>query len=42
MGTLLAGQRQRAGLPTATKVDESEGEAAETRIRAWEKRNCSA
>lgn len=42
VGTLLAGQRQRAGLPTATKVDESEGEAAETRIRAWEKRNCSA
>ena len=42
VGTLLAGQRQRAGLPTATKVEESEGAAAETRIRAWEKRNCRA
>lgn len=42
VGTLLAGQRDRAGLPTATKVEESEGAAAETRIRAWEKRNCQA
>jgi hypothetical protein len=42
VGTLLAGQRQRAGLPTATKVEESEDAAAETRIRAWEKRNCNA
>ena len=42
VGTLLAGQRERAGLPTETNVDESEGTAAETRIRAWEKRNCKA
>ena len=42
IGTLLAGQRERAGLPTATKVEESEGAAAETRIKAWEKRNCRA
>ena len=42
VGTLLAGQRERAGLPTATKVEESEGAAAETRIQAWEKRNCRA
>lgn len=42
VGTLLAGQRQRAGLPTATKVEESEGVAAETRTKAWEKRNCQA
>lgn len=42
VGTLLAGQRERAGLPTATKVEESEGAAAETRIRAWENRNCQA
>jgi hypothetical protein len=42
VGTLLAGQRERAGLPTATKVEESEGDAAETRIQAWEKRNCKA
>lgn len=42
IGTLLAGQRQRAGLPTAKKVEESEGAAAETRIKAWEKRNCQA
>ena len=41
VATLLAGQRQRAGLASAT-VDESEGSAAETRIRAWEKRNCEA
>lgn len=42
VGTLLAGQRERAGLPAATKVEESEGAAAETRIQAWEKRNCQA
>ena len=42
VGTLIAGQRQRAGLPTATKVEESQGAAAETRIKAWEKRNCQA
>ncbi len=42
VGTLLAGQRKRAGLPTATKVEESEGAAAETRTKAWEKRNCQA
>ena len=42
VGTLLAGQRERAGLPTATKVEESEGAAAEARIQAWEKRNCQA
>ena len=42
VGTLLAAQRQRAGLPTAAKVGESQGEAAEQRIRAWETRNCRA
>ena len=42
VGTLLRGQRERAGLPAATKVGESEGATAETRIRAWEKRNCKA
>ena len=42
VGTLLAGQRERAGLPTTTKVEESEGTAAETRIQAWEKRSCQA
>lgn len=42
VATLLAGQRERAGLPTATRIEESEGAAAETRIQAWEKRNCQA
>ncbi len=42
VGTLLAGQRQRAGLPAKTEVDESEGSAAESRVRAWEKRNCES
>ncbi|HEV2777405.1 MAG TPA: hypothetical protein VGV90_17580 [Solirubrobacteraceae bacterium] len=42
VATLLAAQRERAGLPTAAKVEESEGAAAETRIQAWEKRNCKA
>ena len=42
VATLLTGQRERAGLPTATKVEESEGTAAETRIQAWEKRKCEA
>ncbi|HEV2774348.1 MAG TPA: hypothetical protein VGV90_02040, partial [Solirubrobacteraceae bacterium] len=40
VATLLGAQRERAGLPTAAKVEESEGAAAETRIQAWEKRNC--
>jgi len=40
--TLLAGQRRRAGLPTATNVDEATSSAAEKRIRAWEQRNCEA
>jgi len=42
VGTLLAGQRERAGLPSTTTVPESEGSAAESRIQAWEKRNCDS
>lgn len=40
VATLLAGKRERAGLQTATQVDESESSAAETRVRAFEKRSC--
>ena len=40
VAVLLAGQRQRAGLPSSTRVDESDGSVAERRIRAWEKRSC--
>jgi hypothetical protein len=40
--TLLAGQRERAGLPSSAKVDEAKASAAEERIRAWERRNCEA
>lgn len=42
VATLLAGQRRRAGLPATTTVSEAEGSAAETRILAWEKRNCDS
>lgn len=40
--TLLASQRQRAGLAATPKVDEATASAAETRIRAWERRSCDS
>ena len=40
--TLLASQRRRAGLAATPKVDEATASAAETRIRAWERRSCDS
>ena len=37
---LLAGMRQRAGLTTATEVNEAEATAAEERVQAFEEREC--
>ncbi len=42
VATLLAGQRERAGLQAAAQVDESEASAAEKRVRAFERRSCGA
>jgi hypothetical protein len=38
---LLAGMQQRAGMKPAIAVTEAESSAAETRVRAYEKRNCT-
>lgn len=38
--TLFAGMRQRAGLKPAKQVSEAQASAAESRIRAFERRSC--
>jgi hypothetical protein len=38
--TLLAAQRDRAGLPTSERVTQAKASAAEERLRAYERRNC--
>ena len=41
VAVLLAGQRERAGLSTAT-TPEAKASASETRVQAYEERNCDA
>lgn len=42
VATLVAAMRQRGGLETATKVGDNEASAAEARIKAYERRNCTS
>lgn len=42
VATVLGAQRGRAGLPADSQPSESEASAADTRVRAYEKRSCGA